>query len=189
MYNELYKAWKSEKTSEKPQPLPGDFYVKAAGYLKGLEDNSAAGDIRTIQGRLLADEKEIARRLLEELKQARLQKIVNATREGSTINTDDLTKEEKELAGRFNESISAYKERETTKQAGGMPSGPMELSVVRFLDDVPEIVGVDLKIYGPYKKEDVASLPDQNARALIRQGLAKEVDIKRVPSLSSENLT
>lgn len=64
----------------------------------------------------------------------------------------------------------------------------MELSVVRFLDNVPEIVGVDLKIYGPYKKEDVGSLPNQNARALIKQGLAKEIDVKRVPNLRPEKL-
>jgi len=188
VYNDIYKAWKAEKTSEKPQPLPSDFYRRAAGYLKGLEDDSAAGDTRTIQGRLLVDEKEIARRLFEEIKQTRLHKIVNAAREGSVINADGLTEEERELVGRFNESISTYKEHEATKPAGGSPSGPMELSVVRFLDNVPEIVGVDLKIYGPYKKEDVGSLPNQNARALIKQGLAKEIDVKRVPNLRPEKL-
>jgi len=189
VYNDLYKAWKAEKTYEKPQPLPSDFYQRAAGYLKGLEDDSAGGDARTIQGRLLLDEKENARRLLEEIKQTRLDKIVNAAREGSVINVDDLTEEERQLVGQFNESISTYKEHENIPQAGGSPSGPMELSVVRFLDNVPEIVGVDLKIYGPYKKEDVGSLPNQNARALIKQGLAKEIDVKRVPNLSPEKLT
>ena len=184
MYNDLYKAWKAEKASEKLQPLPSDFYQKAAGYLKGLEEDSVAGDTRTIQGRLLVDEKEIGRRLLEEIKQTRLQKIVNAMREASQVSADGLTEEERELVERFNESISTYK-REATKQAGS-PTGPMELSVIRFLDSVPEIVGVDLKIYGPYKKEDVGSLPNQNARALIRQGLAKEVDVKRVLHLRPE---
>jgi DNA replication initiation complex subunit (GINS family) len=36
---------------------------------------------------------------------------------------------------------------------------------------------VDLKIYGPYKKEDIGSLPKQNAQALIKQGAAKSIDI------------
>ena len=49
--------------------------------------------------------------------------------------------------------------------------------VVRFLKDVPSIVGVDLKTYGPFKSEDVASLPIENARVLIRQGLAVEVEL------------
>jgi len=52
------------------------------------------------------------------------------------------------------------------------------LSVVRFLQDIPEIVGTDLKIYGPFKKEDVGSLPNQNAYALVKQGAAKEIEVR-----------
>lgn len=186
MYNDLYKAWKAEKTSEKSQPLPSDFYQRAAGYLQGLEDDSAASDTRTIQGRLLVDEKEMARRLLEELKQTRLHKIVKAVRDNSTISTNDLTEEERTLVAQFNESLASFKEQDKTVQSVSPPEGLTELSVVRFLNDIPEIVGVDLKIYGPYKKEDVGSLPNQNVQALIKQGLAKEIDVKRVPHLSPE---
>ncbi len=49
--------------------------------------------------------------------------------------------------------------------------------VVRFLKDVPAIVGADLKTYGPFKSEDVASIPVENAKVLIRQGLAIEVEM------------
>ena len=54
------------------------------------------------------------------------------------------------------------------------------MTVVRFLQDIPEIVGVDLKIYGPYKKEDVGSLPRENAHALIMQGAAMQIEVKGV---------
>lgn len=179
MYNDLYKAWKSEKTAENPQPLPADFYQRAAGYLKGLEDDSAGADTRTIQGRLLVHEKENAHRLLLELRQTRLQKIVNSAKDGRAIGTDGLTDEEKALAVQFNESIASFKQGKIPE-----PTPPLEpevLSVVRFLNDVPEIVGVDLKIYGPYKKEDVGSIPNQNAQALIKQGLAREIEVRRTP--------
>ncbi len=189
MYNDLYKAWKAEKTSEKPQPLSSDFYQRTTGYLKGLEDDSVADDTRTIQGRLLVDEKDVAKRLLDEIKQTRLHKIVNAARDGSEISTNDLTDEERRLVEHFNESLSNYKEHDTPKQGDSLPEDQTELSVVRFLDNVPEIVGVDLKIYGPYKKEDVGSLPNQNAQALIKQGLAKEIDVKRVHHALPEELT
>ena len=179
MYNDLYNAWKTEKTSENPQPLPSDFYQRADGYLKGLEDDSAMSDIRTIQGRLLVHEKEVVRRLLEELKETRLHKIVNSAKDGRTIATDGLTEEEKTLVIQFNESIAFFKEKK-----GINSTSPTEeiakLAVIRFLNDVPEIVGVDLKIYGPYKKEDVGSLPNQNAKALVKQGLAKEIDVKLI---------
>ncbi len=181
MYNDLYKAWKAERTSENPQPLPADFYQRAAGYLRGLEDDSTTGDTRTIQGRLLVHEKEMAQRLLEELKATRLHKIVNSAKDGHTVGTDGLTDEEKTLAAQFNESIALFKQG---KRAQPSPSEEetTELSVVRFLSDVPEIVGVDLKIYGPYKREDVGSLPTQNAQALVRQGLARGIDVRQVPA-------
>ena len=189
MYNDLYKAWKAEKTSERPQPLPSDFYQKATGYLKGLEDDSAAGDVRTIQGRLLVHEKEVGRRLLDEIIQARLHKIVSAARDGNEISPNDLTDEEKTLVEHMNESLSSYKGNEPQERGRLASEDKSELSIVRFLDNVPEIVGVDLKIYGPYKKEDVGSLPTQNAQALIKQGLAKEIDIKRVQHHLPEELT
>jgi DNA replication factor GINS len=188
VYSDLYKAWKAEKTSEKPQPLSSDFYQRAAGYLRGLDDDSAAGDTRTIQGRLLVDEKDVAKRLLDEIRWTRLHKIVNAARDGSDISMNDLTDEERRLIEHFNESLSNYREQATPKQGSHPPEDQMELSVVRFLDNVPEIVGVDLKIYGPYKKEDVGSLPNQNAQALIKQGLAKEIDVKRVHHALPEEL-
>jgi DNA replication factor GINS len=50
--------------------------------------------------------------------------------------------------------------------------------VVRFLKEVPEIVGADMKTYGPFKAEDVATLPVENAKALIKQEVAVEVETK-----------
>jgi DNA replication factor GINS len=49
------------------------------------------------------------------------------------------------------------------------------LEVVRFLSDFPAIIGVDLKTYGPFKAEDIATLPVENASALISQGVVKQV--------------
>jgi len=34
-----------------------------------------------------------------------------------------------------------------------------------------------MKTYGPFKVEDVASLPAENAKILIRQGLAEKVEV------------
>jgi DNA replication factor GINS len=50
--------------------------------------------------------------------------------------------------------------------------------VVRLLKEIPEIVGADMKTYGPFKPEDVATVPKENAKTLIKQGLAVEVEIR-----------
>ena len=47
--------------------------------------------------------------------------------------------------------------------------------MVRFVKDVPSIIGVDLKTHGPFTKEDIAKLPHENAESLIRQGAAVEI--------------
>jgi DNA replication initiation complex subunit (GINS family) len=183
MYSELYKAWKSEKTTGQPQPLPADFYKRAHGYLKGLETDPTSTDVHTLQGRLLQKEKGIAHRLFNELREQRLQKIMNSAKRGVVINPQTLTEEEQALVKIVTSSISAFNMEQTEQQIRKSeltPEFEVDLAVVRFLEDIPEIVGVDLKIYGPYKKEDVGSLPKENAIGLIKQGAAKLVEVKGV---------
>ena len=47
--------------------------------------------------------------------------------------------------------------------------------VIRFLDNVDEIVGADLEKYGPFKAEDIATIPYENAQALIDKNIATKV--------------
>jgi DNA replication factor GINS len=146
-----------------------------------LEDDAASTDAHAIQGHLILKEKEVAIRLLDELRETRLRKIVGAAKSGKEINPENLTKEEKNLITRVNESLTSFKEKRSLKPPPAYaPEEKTELTVVRFLQDIPEIVGVDLKIYGPYKKEDVGSLPRENAHALIMQGAAMQIEVKGV---------
>lgn len=183
MYSELYKAWKSEKTSLAPQALPGDFYQRTESYLKSLEEETSLSDAHTIQGRLLIKEKETARRLLNELRNTRLRKIIEYAKNGNTIASEGLTDEEQNLVKRLNDSLTSFTENRVESKQANSSEPQTELVVVRFIQDIPEIVGVDLKIYGPYKKEDVGSLPAQNAQALVRQGAVKLIDVRGIPQL------
>ena len=47
--------------------------------------------------------------------------------------------------------------------------------VIRFLKEVDEIVGADLERYGPFKTEDIATIPYENAQALISKNVATKV--------------
>jgi DNA replication initiation complex subunit (GINS family) len=187
MYNELYKAWKSEKSYSSTQPLPSDFYKRAASYLKTLENESASSDVHTIQGRLAIREKEVSEKLLTELRSTRLRKILETAKMGDALTLENFTDEERALARNLNQSLTSFKEdRIATEETAEVPT---QLAVVRFLQDIPEIVGVDLKIYGPYKKEDVGSLPSQNAQALVRQGAAKMIEVRVPPKqLDGQNV-
>ena len=50
--------------------------------------------------------------------------------------------------------------------------------VVRFLKDADVLTGADLETYGPFKIEDVATIPYENAQALITKNIAKRVSWK-----------
>lgn len=47
--------------------------------------------------------------------------------------------------------------------------------VIRFLKSIDQIIGSDLKKYGPFEVEDVATLPFENALALINKKIAMKV--------------
>jgi hypothetical protein len=53
--------------------------------------------------------------------------------------------------------------------------------VVRFLQPVPSFVGDDLRTYGPFKFDDVGTVPSLNAKGLISRGFASEVIPKPTP--------
>jgi DNA replication factor GINS len=172
VYSDLYKAWRSEKASSVPQPLPHDFYQRTTIYLKGLAEELASTDVHTIQGRLLVREKEMTERLLDELRKTRLEKILLAAQNRVPIQSGDLTEEEMITVNEIRQSLSSLGQ---PQRQGRLAD---ELIVVRFLQDIPEIVGVDLRTYGPFKKEDVASLPSANAYALERQGAVRAIEMK-----------
>lgn len=48
---------------------------------------------------------------------------------------------------------------------------------LRFVKSIPAIMGADMKSYGPFVAEDVASLPELNAKILVKQGLAVLVEV------------
>jgi len=180
MYEDLYKAWKAEKTSLETQTLPSDFYQRTEIYVNSLVQESSSTDEHTPKGRLILKEKEVANRLLRELKETRVRKLLALTRDGKTINEADLTEEERKLVNDFDKSLQTFSNALSAETKPPTAEERTELSVVRFLQDIPEIVGTDLRIYGPYKKEDVGSLPNQNARALVKQGVAKEIEVRSI---------
>lgn len=48
-------------------------------------------------------------------------------------------------------------------------------TVVRFLKETEQMVGADLAKYGPFKAEDVATIPYENAQALISKNIATKI--------------
>jgi DNA replication factor GINS len=47
--------------------------------------------------------------------------------------------------------------------------------ILRFLDSMEQFVGVNMNKYGPFKKDDIAILPFENARSIIENDKGYEV--------------
>ncbi len=52
-----------------------------------------------------------------------------------------------------------------------------QYTLVRMVKNTPPLVGVDLKTYGPFEKEDVINLPHKNAIILINEKFAEKIEL------------
>ena len=184
MYNEIFVAWQNEMGSEKLQSLPTDFYARAGTSLQMITEEKRAADKNLPKSILLEQEKDFAERMLHDLILLRYKKLSKIVIQDKEILSEGLAAEEKSLFKGFLPFKEAY-QRFTQNLLSGQHIQPKEEKtivdirkrvVLRFLQDIPAIIGSDMKTYGPFLAEDVGSLPDENAKILVRQGLAKLIE-------------
>lgn len=180
MYDELFGIWKKERESKDLVQISPDFYVQIAEYIKRLKEEERMLDKKTVKASLLAEESRKVKRMVRELMRIRYEKIFRILARGEKPPADALaSQEERIISGSLNFAEvfhSLVKDVLQGRLSGSSPHETRKRILVRFLKDVPSIVGADMKIYGPFKCEDVASLPVENAKILIRQELAKAIE-------------
>jgi len=181
MYDELFEAWRKEKINEEIQPLPKDFYVRLAKYVRKIREEQRMLDEKTVKGSLMKKEEENVKKMTEEIIQIRYEKIMRLARKGETIPITHLTEEEEKMFQEYSLQFDSFKKFAEKILQGRLKKGEAKLKdslvVVRILREIPEIIGVDMKTYGPFKPEDIVSLPAENARTLIKQGAAMEIEV------------
>ena len=180
MYDELLNAWREEKHNHELQKLPSNFYDRLAKYIKKIREEKRMLDKKTIRGKLLQQEEENVRRLTKELVQTRYKKINNIVYDGGSPPSSSMIQQEVNLFNKILNSYDSYRNLTKSLLQGQIPkeSKPelRDLKVVRFVREMPQLIGADLKTYGPFKQDEIATLPDENARNLIKQGIATEIE-------------
>jgi DNA replication factor GINS len=175
MLKEAYRLLKKEIENSSIQSIEPDTFQKiaaAVGNLHGQGYEGVEGKIRDRLAELLANS---ARLLI----QSRMHKLRSSR---NSIDYSKLTDEEKYVYHGISESTSRIEQviSATTK---GRVKVLESISVkvrtrqilVRFTGSVESFVGVDTNKYGPFRQEDVASLPFENARSIVESGLAVRV--------------
>jgi DNA replication initiation complex subunit (GINS family) len=180
LYDELYEMWKTEKETLEIQRLPKNFYARIAAYIKKMKEENRMLDKKTAKAKLLDNEFKHVKIVVAELLRCRYEKLLKKALSRETVARDALTEEEKKLYGDVLPLPEAYQAFSKDVLRGHLSDVEKDvkqaMTVLRFVQEIPALVGSDLKTYGPFAPEDIANLPPENARIFIKQGLAVEVD-------------
>jgi len=173
----LYQVTLREVTNNDLQEIDPDFYTNISIFIGKLRGENYDGIETKINNNLI----NLITELLTLVFRIRVEKIkdfsVNTKKlldiEKFILTSEDETKEREEmiLSGILNgkskllESIA-----EKTK---------MQLVSVRILKEVEQMIGSDSENYGPFKPEDIATIPFENAQTLITENLAVKIRIEK----------
>ena len=163
-----------EMESESIQELEPDFYRNLSDFLGNLKKQEFDGIESKIKQSLIDMTSDLTSLLLN----IRLEKSVKLDgiaftnlldEEKFILDAEEQKRERIEIIlsatingkSKFLESIS---QNHKTKKV-----------VLRFLQNVDELVGADLEKYGPFRPEDIATLPYENAQALISKKVATKI--------------
>jgi DNA replication initiation complex subunit (GINS family) len=181
VYDELYSAWQREIEDTALGRLSLDFYARIADYLRRIKEETRMLDKKTVKAGLLERELRNVKRMLQELVWARYRKLVKIFSVGQKAPSNLLTVEEAKVCESVLPFAEAYQKFVKNLLQGQVSKVDIEKAhkrvALRFLKDVPAIIGSDMKTYGPFMVEDVASLPVENAKILVKQNLAEVVEV------------
>jgi DNA replication initiation complex subunit (GINS family) len=174
MYEKIYSVWEKEQKEDTLQRLEDSFYIEAKKFLEALITDK--NEPEPLLNKLVKKEYNNISFMLNDLINIRLDKILRSIRIGKELNKEKLLHEEKALYERFkNDLLQLFGEKALPPEVKEIEEKNESFLLIRFLRQLPAIVGSDMKIYGPFQVEDIATLPRENAKALILKKAAKLV--------------
>jgi len=167
-YETLRKIVNDEKNAAKLAKLPEDFFKQVKEYLDGK--------VQITESKADKWELDSARRLLQDLTEIRERKLLTLAlfHVRSGVASENMTDEEKEFFDSVVNNIKNFQRRR--KEAIEGQSEPKDL--VAITTPLPEFVGINMKVYGPFNEGDVVTLPEPNADLLVKKNAARRIQAK-----------
>lgn len=176
-----------------PQPIPSDLYQNIANFISQIKNNSDVREQTVIDVQLnktievLNDVRKNLLNLIVNLTLllfiCRCKKIFELYKNKDYFDYSVLTNEEKyvfygnrERDHRINIVLKMIFEGKTKTLENISSSISNNFVMVRFLDSMDQFVGVNMNKYGPFRKNDIAILPFENARSMIENNKAVELN-------------
>jgi len=179
VYEMLKELWRKEVESEGLAKLPDDLSQKLREYIGSIKHYLKVSDKETLSAEIKEAAANAVVRLVEDIFELRLRKILRYALNNQA--PESLYNFEFEFYPSLLKLIQDYREsvREMATAVAYQDWAQIksQYELVCFLKDVEQIIGSDLKVYGPFKAGDLAVLPPENARNLE---LANVIRIIRV---------
>jgi len=170
--NLLYSILIRETENDSVQEINPELFLTISNLTGKLKSEDYDGIETKIKNKLIILITEMASLLL----QIRVEKAIKTN---ETTNLTDVEKfildSKRELEERKETILSGTLNGKSKLLESIAQSHKIKPTAMRFLQDMEQIVGVDLKNYGPFKTEDVATIPYENASALISKKLATKI--------------
>ncbi len=176
IYDETFEAWRRELHSSEIQNLRPDYYKDLAAHIRRLREAQRNLDQKSLKANVLEDELNRLQQLVQQLMAKRVEKMARGASQGLQLSVSPWEKWVLEEYTNIARHLDRVREDLVRgKEPLLSPERKKATIFVRFLKDVPSIIGVDLRAHGPFLEEDIAGLPWENAESLIRQGVAVEI--------------
>ena len=183
-YNELYDALRKERYSEQLQPIAKNFIKEVYAYLKDKKE-IASKESDEFSDTILKTKKQIENSIaiFKELILRRKKKILElafvATETGiSKRDFENMFAVEKEVFDGIMKAMekSDKKIAEILKGADDDKENKPLNKMIIFVEDANEFLDLDGNTLGPFKKGDVANLPEAIANILIVDKKAEAIE-------------
>lgn len=181
-YNDLYECLRKERYSEQLQPLSKKFVFDVSDYISEKKKLSTQkDDVFSEEVSKIKKQLENSSSIFKELMLLRKKKLLGlvfvASETGiSKRDFENMLDFEKEL---FDNIMISIQQAEKTLSSEFM-NGTMEneenlMKLILFTENVDEFMGMDGKVLGPFKKDDIVNLPKQIAQILVSDRKAEVV--------------
>lgn len=173
----LKRVLESEEASVELTAIPADTYVMLSNYAQKLRATTGSSN-DDAPGRLARKQLWLVEVMTRRLLQVRLAKAVKegATYEGGKpgASSKSLLPEERYIDDMLRQ-LAKKEERFLKAVVDGQPSffnlvqrrETQRMTTVRISKRVGEIIGADLKRYGPFEVNDIARIPMGNAQVMV----------------------
>jgi DNA replication factor GINS len=175
--NSLHHLVQRESESDTLMELNPNFYQNLSDYFGNLKKQEFDGVENKIKDKLI----ELSTELTAILINIRLAKISSTNSQDHSNMLDEekfIFDSQEEKLERIEMIISSTINGKSKFLENLTENHKTKKIVIRFLSDVDELVGSDLERYGPFKSEDIATIPYENAQALISKNVATKIRIE-----------